>query len=223
MENHRVILLDGVNTLIYNENFIRDDIPRMLANYLEKGYELWLISESYDATQKWNSLNCIPNWLMEQTVVIDFDFVVKNYGKYTSDSMVITNRPKFFTNMKLKTISLETKYKPLRVADVIFCFGFTKPEFIRFCSNTKSIGIIQERFINKTVSNPDGVAFFIDENVKELESEAEFAVGCLNRLITNKNYKIQYRKKVIGVTNKGKGIKDVNLDIGNIEIPMLLI
>jgi hypothetical protein len=224
MTTRKIVLIDGVNTVISNGYFIKDDIPRILADYKSKDYDIWLLSETYESSQEWNNSKCIPSWLQNSTILIDFDFVISNNDKFDKESIVITNRPKMFKNYNLKISSLETSIKPLNVADVIFCFGFTKLEFIKFCKNAKLIGVMNEKFFNKETSNPDGVAFMIDDKKsKNLEMESEFAIGCINKLIGDKIYTIQHRKKVIGITNNGLGIEGVDFNLESVKIPLLLV
>lgn len=222
MDTHKKILIDGMNTVVSNGYFIKDEIPRQLAGFYKEGFDIWFITDTYEDKKEWEESTCIPEWLKNKVIIMDFDYVLKERYKLSNDSLIITNRNNFWEKLGLKTVSYtETKILPLNIADVIFCFGFTKMEFVNFCKEAKLIGILKDKFFNLDNSKVDGVAFMITDN--NLQQESEFAIACINKLIGSKKYTIKHNKKAICITNKGKGIENVDFEVGDVILPVILI
>ena len=149
METQKTILIDGANTVMHNGFFIQDHIPRQLAKFIDDEYKIYLIYENYDDKDMWENSKHTPDWFKTTIILQDFDFMLKekdNFSKKEKDTIVITKRPEFFKDFGFKILTYTSKFDKLNVADVIFCFGFSKLDFLRFCKESKLIGVYDSKF-----------------------------------------------------------------------------
>ncbi len=227
----KIFIVDGVNTLFSNGYFVRDDIPRHLASYMDMGYSIWILTMSPDEHDMWDELT-MPDWLKQNCFVMDTDlFNELKKSTFDSQSMFVTNNPditQFYDlKMKIKTPNEVFKceeYVPLNIADVILCFGFTEHEFTKFYQESHLIGVMNKNFHNLIGNKADGIAVFIDENMSDLKNSYEKILDILNGLLEEKKYKIKHNSKILGVTYKGQGIENMNMNIlENKSIPLLLL
>lgn len=230
-KSQKILILDGVNTLLSNGYFIKDDIPRYLAKHLDLNFNFWLLIMSPEEQEEWNKSN-IPDWLKQNTFVMNTDlFNEMKKIKFDTESVFISNDKNIakFYNIKIKIKTPKEffnfeSYKPLNIADVVLCFGFEIQEFIDFCSESNLIGVSNETYYNFKTSKADGIAIIVDEKISQSEDLYEYILNILNKLIEQKKYKIKHNNKIIGVTYKGLGLQNINLNIlENKTLPILLV
>jgi len=231
MESQKILLIDSISTIIRGNYFIKDEVPRILASYIEDGFKIWLL-ENYNDFENLE-IPCIPFWLKENVVIIDKEILkgIKNY-KYSKDSFILTNDINHSKDLKMNfkiVTSFELfktdKYEQMNIADVIICFGFNIMEFMKFCKDSNLLGISDfESKINGNVKNPDGVAFLVNNDGNDFENKFNKIIDEFNDLVKSKKYKIKHNEYIIGITYKGEGIENVNLNIldGN-KLPLLLV
>jgi hypothetical protein len=170
MTSQKVILIESSSTILNNGFFVKDEIPRVLASYIDDKYTIWMLKDAY---QDYDILNysSIPFWLKENIVILDSDML--NYISKTplnSKSFILTNDvvKSRRHNLGIDIITMNemfetTSFQPLKIADLVLCFGFNIVEFIRFCSETKMIGVNYEDKapVNQNEKKPTGVAIMI--------------------------------------------------------------
>lgn len=195
--------------------------------FMDQGYSIWYITETYQDQQKWNDIE-IPNWLRDNVLLFDLGVLNSlNDLKFTKDSFILSydqkNTKKILYDLKVVTPQslFSIRYEPLKVADVVLCFGFDSTEFNNFCQQCNLIGKKNGRVINNP-SKYDGIAFLITSD--DLQTEYEEIIKDLNYLIYSKLFKFQHSQKVLGVTNKGFGLDNMNLNILNGKpLPLLFL
>jgi hypothetical protein len=223
----KVLIIDGVSTILTKGSFLKDEIPRFLSNYLNDGYSLWLNDDNIGADLI--DYTCVPFWLKQNLVFINKAIIEDNPVKFDKSSFIITNdynRAKslklninIYTNNELFNIS---KYKELNIADVILCFGFNVVEFNTFCKEANLLGYHDENYFNKSGKKHDGLAFLMEgENV---ETEYYNCLDITKYILREKLYTIKHDEYIIGVTYKGQGVENLNLNILNGQkLPLLLV
>jgi hypothetical protein len=231
MNKQRLVIIDGPYTLISNEHFIKDEIPRMLAKYIDDDYKIWMINVEVNDDTFFLKNTSVPQWLKENVMMISIEtFKGLSLSEYNKkDSFILTDNHervqsygKKLTVYHLNDLFKNSKYEPLNIADLILCFGFEKSEFTNFCQQSNLLGVSENKTIKTTMSlNPDGVAFHIKKNDIKIVNEVKHSQGILNDMIKNNQYKIRHYHNILGVTNKGKGLDHVNLEYMGIELPLL--
>lgn len=215
MTTMKAILIDGCKTIINENHFIRDDIPRFLAKCIDLGYTLWLMED------KELNYDFVPMWLQKSITPIDLNNI-ENI-KFDKESFILTNKTKktYLKNIKvvtLKDIDLSSKYFPIKIADLILCFGFSTDNFIDFCDTSNFIGIIEDEISIKN-KNPQGVAYLVDSSINFKEQFFR-ANNFLKMLIKDKDYKLLHKNRTLGVTDKGKGLDNTNIET---ELQLLMV
>lgn len=209
----KILMIDGLSSIMNEEYFLSDTIPRYLIRFIEEGYNVWIIVREQENTDSWNLLT-VPDFLRENILIMnDFDKSNLVVLANQESSMVITNYPE---NQSLYGIcgkvhssqeifNLQT-YPKLTIADFLFCFGFTETQFFAFCEESNLIGIIE----NKTIRDKDeknktnGMTFWVNPN-KEWEEQMkefnEFANICIQRNL----FIPKHQKTLLGIIYQGKG------------------
>jgi hypothetical protein len=222
----KVIILDGISSIIKNQNFIKDSIPRVLAKYVDDKYKLWLRPNPMESNGILDYI-CVPFWLKQSIITVN-DNILENLKdiKFSSDSFVIsndTNKDAIFKKFKLRVYSsydiFSYRYNPLNIADIILCFGFEDLEFKKLCNEANLL-----EFGSKTLKTKkyNGVAFSIKSD--NLELEYKDIIENFQSLIKSGKYTIKHKEYVIGLTSGGLGIEGLNLNIINGKsLPLILI
>lgn len=225
--SQKVIIIDNISTILTNGSFLKDEIPRVLSNYIKEGFHLWLNEDNIGIDLM--DYPCIPFWLKQSLVFINKEIVEDNPISFDKSSFIITNdynraislnlKIKIYTNQEIFNIN---KYDKLDIADIILCFGFNIIEFNRFCKEANLLGFYDDEFYNKNVKTHDGLAFLITEmNVKK---EFDYIQHKIKDLLSKNKYTIKHDEYIIGVTYKGQGVNGLDLNIINGEkLPLLLV
>ncbi len=167
-----IILIDGLSSIMNEEYFVSDVIPRYLTKFIEDGYNVWITIREQENTDRWNLLK-IPDFIRNNVILLnDFDISSLIILANQETSMVITNYPenkslynvcgKVYTNKEI--FHLET-FPELKLTDFLFCFGFSEENFFSFCETSNLIGIVN----NKTIRDKDkhnktnGMAFWVNK------------------------------------------------------------
>lgn len=207
----KIMLIDGLSSIMNQEYFISDSIPRFLTKFVEDGYLIWIVVREQEETDRWNILT-VSKFLRENiTVLNDFDISTLVTLADQNSSMVITNYPensslynicgKVYTNTEI--FNLE-KFPIVNIADFIFCFGFSEKDFLSFCEESNFIGIVK----NKTMRDKDkynktnGMAFFVEKEVEwknQMEDFQDFANICIQKNM----FKPKHGKTLLGIIYQG--------------------
>ena len=223
----KIILIDGLSSIMNEEYFMNDAIPRFLAKFLEEGYSIWINIREQEDTDRWNIIT-VPKFLRENILLLDdFDITSLIDLADQESSMVITNYPenkslynicgKVYTNTEI--FNLE-KFPTINFADFLFCFGFSEKDFLVFCETSNFIGIVK----NKTVRDKDknnktnGMAFWVEKDIEWKEQNEEFQ-DFANICIQKKLFIPKHKKTLLGIIYQGKD----KLNALKSELPLLYI
>lgn len=223
----KIILIDGLSSIMNEKYFISDSIPRFLTKFVEDGYYIWINIREQEDTDRWNLLT-IPDYLRVNVLLLtDFDISSLVILADQNSSMVITNYPenkslynicgKVYTSKEIFDL---TGNPQINIADFLFCFGFSEETFFKFCDESNLIGIVK----NKTVRDKDeknktnGMAFFVEKDVEWNTQMKEFK-DFGNICIQQKLFIPKHNKTLLGIIYQGK---DKNIAIES-KLPLLYI
>ena len=216
MSYKKTLIIDGPYTILSNQYFINDTIPRILASYIDQGYNIWLIQteapdmDALDNTQ-------MPSWLNENMMILNearfnnlktLDFDSKSF--IVSDNHLRASEYK--TKLKIKSFEevfggkVECSYNPIDIADLIICFGFPLEEFKKFCHHSHLLGMAGNKLLESTKKN--GVAILVEE--EDSEENIDKTIDKFKSLVAKKHYKVKHDGNVMGATYKGQGINPSN-------------
>jgi hypothetical protein len=223
----KVMLIDGLSSIMNEDYFLSDTIPRYLTKYIEEGYNVWIVIREQENTEPWNLLK-VSTFLRENILLLtDFDlFGLLNLTNQET-SMVVTNYPenkslynicgKVYTNEEIFHLEI---FPQIKLADFLFCFGFSEEKFFSFCEESNLIGIVN----NKTIHDKDelnktnGMAFWVDKEKSwrdQMNDFNEFANICVQR----KLFIPKHDKTLLGIIYQGKD-KFIALES---ELPLLYV
>lgn len=213
MELQKILLIDGLSTIMNEKYFVRDDIPRILANYLEEEYTIWIASRTSEDISRWFDKDVVPDW-MRENILLQTDLEFENVPNIADQkkSMVLTNdlkNPSIY-NICGKVKSIDELFQmisfpKLDKSDFLFCFGFDSSSFILFCQTNNLIGIRKDEVVqNSSVGvTPNGMAFFIESDEPVQDSIQRFQL--YSELAIEQNRFIPKRKRtLLGVVYQGK-------------------
>ncbi len=206
------MLIDGLSSIMNEEYFLEDSIPRYLTKYIEDGYNIWIMIREQEDTDRWNLLT-ISTFLRENILLLnDFDISSLVNLANQETSMIVTNYPenkslynvcgKVYTNKEI--FHLKT-FPIIKLADFLFCFGFSEEKFFSFCEESNLIGIVN----NKTIRDKDkhnktnGMAFWVDKRKSWNEQMREFN-DFANICIQRKLFIPKHHKTLLGIIYQGK-------------------
>jgi hypothetical protein len=216
----KILLIDGLSTIMNEKYFILDEIPRIMADYIEEGFNIWIALRIREDPSRWYEAKVVPDWMRDNTIVFsDLDFTNVSKVADQETSMVITNNVE---NPALYDICGEVNhieeifhfgtFPIVDKADYIFCFGFNELKFTEFCAQSNLIGIIGDHVSrdNDTDNTVNGMAFFIDN-----DSMKEDVVDTWNNVykeiksyisicVKEKRFKPKHNNAVLGVIYQGK-------------------
>lgn len=227
MTIQRILVIDGPNTILTENYFVSEEVPRFLAKCIDDGYKIWLNNDKLNDDIL--NYSCIPFWLKQDIVTVTPEIIKHSGVKFTDDSMIITNDINKSKSLKLNLhiFSIDEffhirKYKPLKLADIYLCFGFNIAEFVKYCNEANCMGV-DEGEVVVNIKKAEGVAFLIKD--RDFEVQYNEAMKYFDKLTEDKKYKIKYKEFVLGVTCKGKGIENVNLAIfeKNEKLPLVFV
>lgn len=227
----KIMVLDGASTILCENFFVKDDIPRILASFVDDGYDIIFIYENEEEDEKEAVLNAnIPFWLTQNILFLTrADFEDKDLSYYSQDSVFISNNSNRLEKYKQKIMVqnandfFESKeYPVINIADIIICYGFSENEFVKFCSQNNFFGVLDKVNVNTRQKKIEGVALFAQSD--KSKNDYEFGMDCLRVLKSQNRYTPKHNKRVIGVTCKGAGLDNVNLSYkDNKTLPLLLV
>ena len=91
----KIMVIDGLTTIMNEKYFVQDVIPRVLMNQIKKGYHIWIIGREQEDLSRWNNSDVVPKKLQDEVVIMrdfNFDDLVTLADKETS--MIVTNNKK---------------------------------------------------------------------------------------------------------------------------------
>lgn len=225
----KILLIDGLSTIMNEKYFILDEIPRILADYIEEGFTIWIVLRLREDASRWYEPKIVPDWLRDScTVFSDFDFTNLSKVADQENSMVITNNVE---NPALYDICGDVNhieeifhfgtFPIVDKADYLLCFGFNESKFIDFVNQSNLIGIIGDHVArdNDPDNTVNGMAFFIDLNDKiSPNSDNDFwtkkyndITNYINLCVKEKRYKPKHANSIIGVIYQGRDFEQAKI------------
>lgn len=209
----KILLIDGLTTIMNEKYFIKDEVPRVLGDYLDQGFEILLLLRDLEDSTRWYQTNIVPDWMRENILlqsILDFETLANNADQ--EESMVLTNNP---TNRSLYNIcgpvkSVEQifhtdKFPILTTSDFLFCFGWDQDTFATFCETTNCIGIVDEHVLvnSKKGVRPNAMAFWMNPTKSAKESLRKIQLYS-EKAIRSNRFKPQHQRNLLGVIYQGK-------------------
>jgi hypothetical protein len=227
----KILLIDGLSTIMNEKYFILDEIPRILADYIEEGFTIWIVLRLREDASRWYEPKVVPDWLRDNCIVFsDFDF--SNVSKIADQetSMVITNNlenPVLYdicgTVNHINEIFHFGTFPIVNKADYILCFGFNELKFTEFVKQSNLIGIIGDHVArdNDPGNTVNGMAFLVDKNenspsniisleeswIKSYKDITDY----INLCVKEKRYKPKHGNSILGAIYQGKDITQAKL------------
>ncbi len=210
----KIILIDGLSSIMNEKYFINDSIPRFLTKFVEDGYNIWINIREQEDTDRWNIIT-VSDFLRNNILLLtDFDISSLVILAEQNSSMVITNYPenkslydicgKVYINKEIFDL---VEFPKINIADFLFCFGFSEENFFKFCYESNLIGVIK----NKTIRDKDeknktnGIAFLVQKDDDWNEQMTEFK-DFANICIEKKLFIPKHNKTLLGIIYQGKDI-----------------
>jgi hypothetical protein len=208
----KIMVIDGLTTIMNEKYFVQDKIPRVLMNQIKKGYHIWIIGREQEDLSRWNNSDVVPKILQDEVVIIrdfNFDDLVTLADKETS--MIVTNNKQNKSLYNLcgpvydtKEFFEFTQFPKIDVADFIYCFGFTEEEFYEFCLKSNLIGIANNKTVHdRNHERPNGMAFWVNPIKiweRQLSEFTDFALLCIEK----KRFIPKHQRTQLGVLYQGK-------------------
>jgi hypothetical protein len=225
--SRKTILIDGLQTLKnMNKYSINDEIFRFLSSKVDENFEILMLSFSDE--EKLDAYDFFPKCLYNNII-----FYNRNMGMEVltpmnkEESIVLTNTREATTYFKVfgfkqtyeirKFLKEIINYPIVDMVDFIFAFGFNEKNFIQFCSENNSRGIINSQIIYD-VDYPTTLTFWVDNTKDYNESYQEFNNFCVEQ-INSGAYDVKKEGNIMGVIYQGN---DEELALKS-ELPLLYI
>jgi hypothetical protein len=209
-----------------NKYSVKDEIFRFLSSKVDENFEILVLTFSDE--EKNNSYSFFPECMYSNII-----FYNRNMGMEVltpinkKDSIVLTNTNEATTYFKVFDFKqvYEIKnfmknivsYPMIDMVDFIFAFGFNEKNFIQFCKENNSRGIINSQIVYD-VEYPTTLTFWVD-NTKDFDSNYQefnkFSITHINSV----EYEIKQEGNMMAVLYQGN---DENLAIDS-ELPILYV
>ena len=227
----KVILIDGIYTILTSNGFIADEIPRYLAEKVEQNFALWIISYNDDDNELWSS-SIVPEWMLQNSYLLSVEtfrekFLISKTTKIAKDSIIITDSPIRAKAYKTGLSIFSTKelfdldnFNAVNFADVYLCYGFTFEKFSELCKNSSLIGMHPDRVINMR-KNANGIAIYFDSS-DAFKSDVNFGKLCLKNMSKLKKYEKKHKTELMVLVCGGENVSDmVKGEVLEKKIPLL--
>jgi len=206
-------MIDGLTTIMNEKFFIRDDIPKIIANYIEQGYQIWISLRLNEDSSRWYDTEVVPSWMRESIFVFeDLDYGDLKDKADQETSMVLTNNmenPSIY-DVCGKVYNIESvlyygTFPIVNIADIIFCFGFDEKTFVNFCEQSNLIGIVGEHVArdNDIKNSRNGIAFLVDKD-KSWKETYDNVIDYVSLCIKQQRLSIKHNRTILGVIYQGK-------------------
>ena len=209
----KILLIDGLSTIMNEKYFILDEVPRILADYIDDKFKIWIAIRYHEETSQWSDDRIVPKWLHDNVKVIEaLDFQKLPNVADQNESIVITNdlNNTSIYNVCGDVFHIEEVFRygtfpTVDIADFIFCFGFDEETFINFCVQSNLIGVVNNKTVrdNDPKNSVNGMAFWVDKDKKWNETLEECSVFA-NICIKKNRFKPKYDRSILGVMNQNK-------------------
>ena len=176
--SRKTILIDGLQTLKNKNDYtVNNEIFRYLSSKIDENYEILVLTFSDE--EKISAYNFFPECMYKNIIFYNRNSGMEVVSPMNKDeSIVLTNTDeatvyfKVFGFKKVYEIKKYMKdilnYPIIDMIDFIFAFGFNEKNFIQFCKDNNSRGIINSQIVYD-VDYPTTLSFWID-NTKDFNS-----------------------------------------------------
>ncbi len=225
--SRKTILIDGLQTLKNTNNYsISNELFRFLSSKVDENFEILILT--FSDNEKLDAYDFFPECMYKNIIFYNRNSgleVVTPMNK--NESIVLTNTNEATSYFKvfgfkqvyeIKSFMKElVDYPIIDMVDFIFAFGFNEKNFIQFCSENNSRGIINSKIVYN-VDYPTTLTFWVD-NTRDYESNyQDFNKFCIEQ-INSGDYELKNEGNMMGVLYQGN---DENLAVES-ELPILYI
>lgn len=225
--SRKTIVIDGLQTLKNTNNYsVSNENFRFLSSKVDENFELLILTFSDE--EKLDAYNFFPECMYKNII-----FYNRNSGMEVltpinkNESIVLTNTNEatiyfkvfgFKRVYEIRSFMKEfVNYPIIDMVDFIFAFGFNEKNFIQFCSENNSRGIINSQIVYD-VDNPTTLTFWVDSNKDYDESYQEFNSFCIHQ-VNSGDYELKKEGNIMGVLYQGNS-EDLAIQS---ELPLLYI
>lgn len=213
LEKQKILFIDGLSTIMNEKYFILDEIPRIMADYLEEGFKIKIALREREDSSRWYDFKVVPDWMHNNIVLfsgIDYSNLMNIVDKETS--IAITNDidnpvlQTIFDNINdIKDIFHFGTFPIVNRADYLFCFGFEEKEFMDFCNQSNLIGIIGEHVArdNDFQNSVNGMAFLVDKDKSWIETFKD-TKNYIKVCIKENRYIPRHKNQMLGIIYQGR-------------------
>jgi hypothetical protein len=220
-------LIDGLQTLMNKNNYItNNEIFRYLSSKIDENFEILVLIFSEE--DKFKAYDFFPECMYKNII-----FYNRNMGMEVltpmnkEESLVLTNTNEAIVYFKVfgfkqvyeirNFMKKIVNYPIADMVDFIFAFGFNEKNFIQFCTENNSRGIINSQIVYD-VDYPTTLTFWVDNSKDYDESYQEFTKFSIKQ-INSGEYEIKQDGNMMAVVYQGN---DETLAIKS-ELPILYI
>lgn len=225
--SRKTIVIDGLQTLKNTNNYsVNNEIFRFLSSKVDENFEILILTFSDE--EKIDAYGFFPECMYKNII-----FYNRNSGLEVltpmnkNESIILTNTNEatiYFKVFGFKNVfeirnfmKNIVNYPIIDMVDFIFAFGFNEKNFIQFCSENNSRGIINSQIVYD-VDSPTTLTFWVDDNKDYDESYQEFNRFCIDQ-INSGDYELKKDGNIMGVIYQGNS-EDLAVQS---ELPLLYV
>jgi hypothetical protein len=221
------ILIDGLQTLKNTNNYtIKDEIFRFLSSKIDDKFQIIVLT--FSAEDETEAFEIFPECMYKNIIFYNRNMgmeVLTSLNK--EESIVLTNTNEATVYFKVfgftqvyeikKFMKEVVKYPIIDMVDFIFAFGFNEKNFLQFCKENNSRGIINSQIVYD-VDYPTTLTFWVD-NTKDYDvSYEEFNVFCIDQ-VRSGEYELKKEGNIMAAIYQGN---DEDLAVES-ELPILYV
>ena len=209
-----------------NNYSVKDEIFRYLSSKIDENFEILILIFSEE--DKFKAYEFFPECMYKNIIFYNRNMGMEVLTPMNKEmSIVLTNTNEAIVYFKvfgfkqvyeirnfMKNI---VSYPIIDMVDFIFAFGFNKKNFIQFCSENNSRGIINSQIVYD-VEYPTTLTFWVDNDRDYNSSYDEFNGICVEQ-INSGTYELKKEGDMMAVVYQGN---DENLAIDS-ELPILYV
>jgi hypothetical protein len=207
----KTILIDGLQTLKNKFNYtIKDEIFRFLSSKIDENFQIMVLT--FSPEDETEAFELFPECMFKNII-----FYNRNMGMEVltplnkNESIVLTNTNEAITYFRvfgfqniyeiknfMKSI---VEYPIIDMVDFIFAFGFNEKNFIQFCKENNSRGIIKSEIVYD-VDYPTSLTFWVDSSKDYDSNYREFNIFSITQ-VNSGEYELKKDGNIMAVLYQG--------------------
>jgi hypothetical protein len=221
------ILIDGLQTLKNKFNYtVKDEIFRFLSSKIDEKFQIIILT--FSSEEETEAFEIFPECMFKNIIFYNRNMgieMIKTLNK--EESIILTNTNEATLYFKVfgfqqvyeirSFIKNTVDYPIIDMVDFIFAFGFSEKNFIQFCKENNSRGIINSQIVYN-IDYPTTLTFWVDSSKDYNLSYEEFNIFSIKQ-ISSGEYELKREGNIMAVVYQGN---DEILAIKS-ELPILYI